>query len=76
MITRHSKLSAADQEGLRSRAKPKAIYPGLKTIKYSRIENVPTHILYILLLRIPKDWIMGETCLAISIDILCSVQLY
>jgi hypothetical protein len=43
-ITRHSKLSAADQEGLRSRAEPKDSYPGLKTRKYSRIENVHTHI--------------------------------
>jgi len=56
-------------------AKPKASYPGLQTRTGSSVESVHTHILQILLLRVPTGWNTGDTCLAISTEILRSIQL-
>ena len=52
-ISRHSKLSILEQEILRKRANLRDSYPGLQTRAYSSIENIHTHILYILVLRVP-----------------------
>jgi hypothetical protein len=51
-IQGHSELTSLEQEVTRRREKLEASYPGLQTRTYSRIENVHTHILQILLLRV------------------------